>query len=315
LAGGKRVLKPIKALSVLFNKGIKVRADRKTKASQGSSSGGSSGGTSGGSPGNSNHPSHDENVDGAEMGLVEHVKELRKHLVRSIAYLLGFTILCIIFMEPLVRFLRRPFEEYQIEKGKSPELMSIGLFEVILMNFKICFLTGLILAVPFMIRELWLFVAPALYEKEKKLALPTLLASIGLFYAGISFGFFAIVPAFLSNTLEWAAPYANVQLTVDSYFSSLSMMVMIFGIIFEVPVLMSLLGLVGMLKADMLAKNRRLVILGSFIVGAVVSPPDVFSQVIVSLPLYGMIELSIVSLRIIEKRKQAEAAAEEVDSG
>ena len=298
-------MKPIKALSALFNKGIKAKANRQSRINE--ESGASSKGTGGGEQ-DAQAQSVGESVEhlGAEMGLLDHVIDLRKHLVRSLLYLLGFTILCIIFMEPLVRFLRQPFENYQRSKGKSPELMSIGLFEVILMNFKICFLVGLVLAVPFIIRELWLFISPALYQKEKRLAMPVLLSSLLLFYSGISFGFFAIVPAFLSNTIDWAAPYANVQLTVDSYFSSLSTMVMIFGIIFEVPVVMSLLGLVGILKADMLAKNRRIVILGSFIVGAVVSPPDVFSQIIVSLPLYFMIELSIVALRIIEKRRAAE---------
>jgi sec-independent protein translocase protein TatC len=296
LAGGKIKLKPLKALSALFNNGIKAKAQRQSRVNS-----------------ELGMPEADEGGEhlGAEMGLLDHIKDLRKHLVRSMLVLLSFTIVCIVFMEPLVRFLRQPFENYQRAHGKSPELMSIGLFEVIMMNFKICFLVALILAVPFIIRELWLFVSPALYQKEKRMAIPVLMSSFVLFYAGISFGFFAIVPSFLSNTMDWAAPYANVQLTVDSYFSSLSTMVMLFGIIFEVPVVLSLLGLVGILKADMLAKNRRVVILASFIVGAVASPPDVFSQIIVSLPLYFMIELSIVALRIIEKRKAADLAAGE----
>lgn len=241
----------------------------------------------------------------AEMTIVSHVVELRKHVVLSIAYFLGFTILALIFMERVVKFLRMPFEEYQLAKGKSAALMAIGLFEVILMNFKICFVVGLVCAAPFIIRELWRFVSPALYDHEKKIALPVVLSSIVLFYAGISFGFFVIVPSFLGNTLDWAAPYADVHLTVDNYFSSLSTMVMIFGIIFEVPVLMSLLGMVGIVSSTLIARNRRAVLLGSFIIGAVISPPDVMSQVIVSLPLYAMMEVSIVALRIIEKKRAA----------
>ena len=284
-------MKPIEALTTLFNKGMKAKVQRQKMAQEKVRAGGSG------------------EEPAGEMSLLEHVFELRKHLVRSLLYLFGFSIIAIIFMEPLVRFLRRPFEMYQIERGRSPNLMSIGLFEVIMMNFKICFIVGLVAAVPFIIREVWRFVEPALYEHEQKLALPVVLSSMVLFYTGISFGFFVIVPAFLANTMDWAAPYADVHLTVDSYFSSLSMMVMIFGIIFEVPVLLSLLGLVGILKSSHLANNRRAVILGSFIVGAVVSPPDVMSQVIVSLPLYAMIEVSIVALRVIEHRR-AKASVE-----
>lgn len=280
-------MKLLETVSSLFDKGMRARAAREAKVL-------------------ADNP-------GSEMSLVSHVIDLRRHLVRALLWFAGFTVLALILMEPLIKFLRLPFEQYQLAKGKKADLMAIGLFEVILMNFKICFVVGFVAAAPFMIRELWGFVSPALYEHEKKLARPVVLSSIVLFYLGIAFGFFVIVPSFLSNTLEWAAPYANVQLTVDSYFSSLSTMVMIFGIIFEVPVIMSLLGLVGILTSEMLSRNRRIVILTSFVIGAVISPPDVVSQVIVSVPLYAMVELSIVALRIIEGRR-AKALKERLEA-
>jgi sec-independent protein translocase protein TatC len=275
-----------KSISAVFNKGIRAKADRQSTV-QGSAQAKSS------------LAEHEPK----EMSLVEHLMDLRKHLVRSLGFFLGFTIVAIIFMEPLIKFLRTPFEAYQLSKGKTERLMSTALFEVILMNFKVCIIIGIIAAVPFILREIWLFVSPALYENERKMARPILLSSLALFYTGVSFGFFLIVPAFLSNTLEWAAPYADVHLTVESYFSSLSVMVMIFGIIFEVPVILSLLGLVGILKSEHLTKNRRIVILVSFIIGAIISPPDVFSQFVVSIPLYLMVEISVIALRIIEKKK------------
>ena len=162
------------------------------------------------------------------------------------------------------------------------------------------------LSVPFFFWEVWRFIAPALYEKEKKIARPLTLASMVMFYLGISFGFFVIVPAFLSNALEWASKYANVMLTVENYYNSLATMVFVFGIIFEVPVVMSLLGLAGIIKSSMIAKNRRVVFFGSFVIGAILSPPEVMSQVLVSVPLYAMVELSVLALRAIEKRKASE---------
>jgi sec-independent protein translocase protein TatC len=245
-----------------------------------------------------------------EMTLVEHIIELRQHAVRSAYYFIGFFILTMIFMSPLVAFLRRPFEVYRESIGKDAQLMSTAVFEVIFMNFKICLIVALILGVPFFLLEVWRFVAPALYPGEKRMARPVLLASIFLFYAGISFGFYVIVPAFLSNALEWASEYANVVLTVENYFNSLATMVFVFGIIFEVPVIMSLLGLAGILKAEMVSKNRRVVLFLSVLVGALISPPDVFSLAVCAVPLYGMIELSVFALQMIEKRKAAEAQNE-----
>ena len=282
-------MRPLEYISAAFNKGMRKKVAREQAV------------------GGSGNPS-------GEMSLVGHVIELRKHIVRSLMWLLFFVIIAMSFMEHVVAFLRSPYEAYQRSIGKSPQLMSIGLFEVVMMNFKICVMVGLVASAPFMIRELWRFVSPALYESERKIALPVVVASVFLFFAGISFGFFVIVPVFLANTLEWASQYATVVLTVENYFSSLSTMIMIFGIIFEVPVVMSLLGLAGLLKAETLSKNRRVVLLGSFILGAVISPPDVFSQTVVSVPLYLMIELSVFALRYIEKRRaadllQADAAA------
>lgn len=250
-------------------------------------------------------------VHGAEMSLMGHVIELRKHIVRSLLWFLFFAIISMSFMDRVIAFLRHPYETYQKSIGKAPQLMSIGLFEVVMMNFKICIIVALIVSAPFIVRELWRFIAPALFDNERKIALPVVISSVFLFFAGIAFGFFVIVPVFLSNTLEWASQYATVSLTVENYFNSLTTMVMIFGIIFEVPVVMSLLGLAGFLKSETLAKNRRVVLLGSFILGAIIAPPDVFSQTVVSVPLYLMIELSVYALRYIERRKARDLALAE----
>lgn len=278
-------MSPVKYVSAIFNKSIKRKLEREAAVRA------------------SENPH-------AEMSLVSHVVELRKHIIMSLVYYAGFTIVAFIFMDPLIKFLRRPYELYQLGKGESGKLTSIGLFEVVMMNFKICLIVALVAAAPFMVRELWRFVSPALYEHEKKVAGPVTFASVFLFYAGVAFGFFVIVPVFLSNTLDWASEYATVMLTVDNYFSSLTTMVMIFGIIFEVPVVLSLLGLAGLITSDMVSKNRRIVILASFIIGALLSPPDVFSQTVVSVPLYLMCEISVFALRIIEKRRSAQEALE-----
>lgn len=246
----------------------------------------------------------------AEMSLVEHIVELRKYLMRSLFILFAFATLSFVFMDRVLGFLRQPFDIYRAAHPGIAKLISIGLYEVIVMNFKMCLLVALTASVPFILHQLWQFVSPALYPREKALARAFLFASGALFFSGVAFGFYVIVPAFLDQMLTYAGQYAEVNLTVESYYNSLTMMVVLFGVIFEVPVVMSLLGLAGLITSQFLSSNRRLVILASFVVGAVLSPPDVFSQMVVSVPLYLMCEISIIALKVIERnRAKAEAAS------
>ncbi len=246
----------------------------------------------------------------ADMSLLDHMFELRKHFVRIVRWFALFTILAMAFWDHIFRFLKLPFEEYMRAKGRPTELIAIGLMEVFVINFKLSMTMAFAATLPIVVREVWLFVSPALYEHERRVAKPVTIASIFMFYLGISFGFFVIVPAFLSGSLDWASQYANVMLTVENYFDSITNMVLIFGIIFEVPVVITLLGAAGMIESTSISKNRKFVLLGAFIIGALLSPPDIFSQCIVSIPLYLMCEISVFSLKIIEKnRRAAEAAA------
>lgn len=245
------------------------------------------------------------------MSILDHIRALRRHII---SYVMWFALLCviaIIFMDEIIAFLRKPFVSYMAAHAKpETQLMATGVFEVVTMNFKICLLVAFVASIPFMLREIWKFVAPALYENEKKIARPVIFASVIMFFAGVAFGFFVIVPAFLDNTLEWASQYANVVLTVENYFDSISVMVAIFGCVFEVPVILSLLGLAGIIRSEHIAKNRRIVILVTFIVAAILSPPDVISQTIVAIPLYAMCELSVFALKLIEKNKKANSQSE-----
>lgn len=281
-------------------------------------------------------------MPGAEMSLVGHISELRKHIVRSLYWYVGLCVLGFVFMKPLIKFLQLPYTCYGYlvaEASKAGEsldaafqkfssfvvwpgecmtataaaasslktLKTIGLIEVMWVNFKMVMIAAAVLGAPLILRELWLFISPALYDRERKIASVLIVVSLLLFYGGIFFGFFLILPAFLSQTLEFAAQYADVEMTYENYFSSLTTLVMIFGVIFEVPVIFSLLGLVGIVKPEHITNNRRIIILLSFTLGALISPPDVFSQTLVSVPLYLMCELSVFALRYIQKNRAASA--------
>jgi sec-independent protein translocase protein TatC len=279
-----------------------------------------------------------------EMSIVSHISDLRRHIVRAAYWYLAFIVLAFWNMKLLIRFLQLPYTCYNFLIGQANQageslqvalqkfadfvswpsqclsaaaastasaqtLKTIGLIEVMWVNMKMCMIAAAVVGLPFILRELWLFVSPALYERERKMALSLVFASVVLFYVGIFFGFFVIVPAFLAQTLQWAAEYASVEMTYENYFGSLTTLVMIFGIIFQVPVIISLLGFVGVVKSFHITNNRKIIFFASFILGALISPPDILSQVLVSVPLYLMCEMSVFALRAIEKSR-AQAAAE-----
>ncbi|MGY3804850.1 twin-arginine translocase subunit TatC [Pigmentibacter ruber] len=248
-----------------------------------------------------------------QMSLFDHIKDLRRHAFRAVMWLCLFSTIAFIFMEPLIVFLKKPYDTVLVslkEQGITQNLSSISIFEVITVNFKICFLLGFVFSLPFMLYEIWKFISPALYLQEKKIAKLSVFASILLFYLGISFGFFLIIPYFFSNALGWASQYAQVMITYENYFNTLITMLLIFGAVFEVPVILSLLGLAGILPAKVLIQNRRIAFLTCFIIGAILSPPDVISLCLVSIPMYLMVEISIFIIKKIEKNRSENFAEE-----
>lgn len=246
-----------------------------------------------------------QNSDG-KMALMDHIQDLRRHVVHILIWILAASGLCLVFMNPIFSFLKHPYDTFLLEskaQNISQNLTSIGIFEVMTVNFKICFLIGFMISLPMILYEIWKFISPGLYPYEKKIAIISVFSSIFLFYFGILFGFFAIIPFFFKNALMWASQYATVMITYESYFNSLITMVLIFAIVFEIPVVFSLLGLAGILPSETLVKNRKIAFLLCFIIGALLAPPDVASLCLVAVPMYLMVEISIQLIRQIEKKR------------
>lgn len=319
-------MKILKSLNRAFKKGVARKAERQRKVEQQNGVGSASA------------AARMDSAQLGEMSIVSHISELRKHIVRAIYWYLAVVVFAFANMKALVRFLQLPYtcytyltnqasqagESLQVAFQKFADFVSwpqqcltataaaessaqtlktIGLIEVVWVNMKMCLIAGAVVALPLMLRELWLFIAPALYDRERKVGLFLVISSVILFYIGIGFGFFVIVPAFLSQTLQWAAEYASVEMTYENYFGSLTTLVMIFGVIFQVPVVISLLGMAGLVKAKHISENRKFVFFGAVVLGTLISPPDVFSQTLVSIPLYLMCEVSVFALRAIERSR------------
>ena len=241
-----------------------------------------------------------------ELSLFWHIQELRKHCIYSIIWLAFFSSISFVFMNPIINFLEKPYNNsIKLYKNNllTQNLSSISIFEVITVNFKICFLIGLSISLPFILRELWKFIVPALYENEKKIAQVFIVASVILFYTGIAFGFYLVIPYFFSNALTWSSQYAHVMITYENYFNSLIILIFIFGIVFEIPVILSLLGMAGLISSDLLKKNRKITFILCFIIGAILSPPEVLSLCLIALPMYFMTEISIYFIKKIEEKR------------
>ncbi len=248
-------------------------------------------------------------ADGTSIPMMAHIQQLRQHVVRALIWVVVFSLVCFGFMKPVISYLKRPYDLFlqTTPHGATQNLTSLSVFEVMTVNFKLCFFIGFAASLPFILFELWKFVSPALYPAEKKIGATLVFFSVALFYAGLAFSYYLIIPYFFQSALLWASTYATVMLTYESYFNTLTTMLLIFAAVFEVPVFLSLLGLAGLLPSRVLTKNRKIVFLGCFIVGAILAPPDALSLCLVALPMYGMVEISIVILKKIEKKRQLRA--------
>lgn len=244
------------------------------------------------------------------MPFLNHIQVLRRHVFRALCYVFCFSCVSFLFMDEIIDYLKTSYKKISSinHSGESifkisNDLTAVSVFEVMTTNFKISFIIGFLFALPFILWELWRFVSPALYKHERLLARFLIISGFIFFYAGITFGYFLIIPLFFQSALLWANQYSNVMITYESYFNTLTVMVLIFGIIFEVPVIITLLGLSGILKASDISKNRKIAFLSSMIIGAILAPPDVFSMCLIGLPLYAMIEVSILFLTFFENKK------------
>jgi sec-independent protein translocase protein TatC len=174
------------------------------------------------------------------------------------------------------------------------------------MHFYISFFVGLIAAIPFVIREIWSFIKPALYENEKKYTGGAVLWSSMLFIAGVLFSYFLIVPITILFLGTYnVSDYVENQIALNSYINTVVMLSFSVGLIFELPVFIYFLTKVGIITPAFMRKNRKIMIVVILIIAAIITPPDVFSQILVAIPLFGLYELSIlISDRVFKKREK-----------
>jgi sec-independent protein translocase protein TatC len=252
-------------------------------------------------------PEHDGPEDDKPMPLLDHLIELRKRLVYA---LLGFSAVfavCFYFAKPIFSFLIEPARVYG-----DPQVLDI--FEFFFVTVKLSAFLALIVGFPLIATQIWAFVAPGLYRHEKRAFRPFLIATPFMFYLGCVVMYYVVMPYVLDFMLAfYTPPDIKTSLRASDYLERVLQLVFAFGFTFELPVLLTLLVRVGIVSVDGLRSKRRYAIVIAFIIAAVLTPPDIVSQLALAIPLIIFYEASILIGRMIEKKREEENKAADAE--
>ncbi len=268
----------------------------------------------------------DSEIDDSTAPLIEHLAELRNRLIYSVLAFAVCMLACFTVAGSIFNFLVIPLAHVLAEQGQKPELIFTGLQQGFMTQVRISVFGGFVIAFPIIGYQMWRFVAPGLYRQEKQAFLPFLLASPALFLIGAAFAYYIILPMAFDFFLGFQqfglgdptaqAPEPGEQVTIqylgtiNEYLGLTMKFIIAFGLCFQLPVLLTLMGKVELVSSAGLGTMRKYAAVGILTLAAVVTPPDVVSQVVLFTVVYGLYEISILLVKMVERRREADLRAQ-----
>jgi len=266
-----------------------------------------------------------DEIEDSSAPLIEHLAELRTRLIHSVVAFLVGMVICFTVATPIFNFLTAPLCQVLADRGQDCDLIFISPQEGFFVAIKVSLLGGLILSFPYIALQMWRFVAPGLYKSEKGAFLPFLVASPFMFILGAAFAFYVVTPLAYDFFLGFqqfgaegeaveagqAAPLSVVfQGSAQEYLNLTIKFIVAFGLCFQLPVLLTLMGKAGLVSAEGLGGVRKYAVVAILILAALVTPPDVITQVILFTVVYGLYEISIFLVRRVEKKREEQLRAD-----
>lgn len=252
--------------------------------------------------------SQDEHQQAPQAPLIEHLIELRTRLVRAVAAILVIFLALYAFSNNIYTFVADPLMALLPE---GSQMIATEVASPFLAPFKLTLVVAVFAAVPVILHQAWSFVAPGLYENEKKLAIPLLASSILLFYAGAAFAYFVVFPLLFAFFTQAGPQGVTVMTDISQYLNFVLKLFFAFGIAFEIPIATILMVLSGITTVEKLSRKRPYVFLACFVAGMLLTPPDVISQSLLAVPMYLLYEIGLLFARLFKRNRDAGNASEQ----
>ena len=244
------------------------------------------------------HSKEQDSLD--EMPITKHLIILRRHLFKIVAALLAVFFCLLPFANSTYQILSAPL---RAQLPIHSTMIATDVTATFMAPFKLNFFVALLVVMPYIIYQIWVFVRPALYQKEKRLATPLLVSSISLFYLGIGFAYFIALPSILHFFIHISPETVAPMTDINSYLSFCLKLFLVFGFTFEIPIITLLLVLIGFVTTQQLKEKRRFIIVGCFFIAMFVTPPDALSMIMLAIPMWLLFELGLCAAKLLEKNK------------
>lgn len=259
-----------------------------------------------------NKPETEDELAGSEAPLLEHLIELRKRLIYSAIAIVVLMIGCFLISKNIFDILLGPYRGvYASDPTHTIELIYTAPQELFFTELNLAFFGAIFIGFPFIATQIYLFVAPGLYKHERKALVPYLIATPVFFLMGALMVYFTVLPMALHFFAGMETDEIKLLPRVSEYLGFAMTLILAFGICFQLPVVLTLMAQIDLVNVDMLRKGRRYAVVGILIVAALITPPDPISQIGLALPMYALYELAILSVRFVQKRREAKLAAQD----